>query len=59
MMNQNPTNIPKGNGPLAKADPEAFKALARLIAYEDIHASQGNFFGVSDEELHFVDANDL
>lgn len=59
MMNQNPTNIPKGKGPLAKADPEAFKALARLIAYEDIHSSQGNFFGYSDEELHFDEANAL
>ncbi len=59
MTPQNPTNIPTGKGPLAQADPEAFKALARLIAYEDIHASFGNFFGASDEELHFNNGIDL
>ena len=59
MTLQNSTNIPSGNGPLAKSDPEAFKALARLIAYDDINASLGNFFGASDEELNFVNSLDL
>lgn len=59
MTMQHQTNMVPKRGPLSEVDPEAFKALARLIAYEDMHASQGNYFGISDEELHFTQGNNL